>query len=41
MPKNVFDVRDGSSYVATALNPAGDRLVFLSTEGEFRLGDDE
>lgn len=36
---DVFDVRYGSSYVATA-HFGGDRVRFHSTEGDFKEGDD-
>lgn len=39
LPRNVFDVRYGSSYVATAI--AGDCAVrFVSDDGDFVDGDD-
>ena len=36
---DVFDVRYGSSYVATAFS-GNKKVRFLSTEGNFRIGDD-
>lgn len=38
---DVFNVRYGSSYVATAHAPGGDKVRFHSNEGDFKEGDDD
>ena len=37
---DVFSIRYGSNYAATATGPRG-RVRFLSTNGEFQEGDDQ
>lgn len=38
---SVFSIRYGSSYVATATAPNGDRVRFHVTDGDFIEGDDD